>query len=92
MEKREVSVHEVRIFEVLRSEPNIWFTIAELREQANVARRTAALHAKRFVDSGLLDVMEMYPGFRYRWAKKAGSRDAGYLRRLEQAAEVLAKS
>jgi hypothetical protein len=87
MERNEISSHEVRFFEVARKRGQ-WATAADLAKQAHVADRTARAFAKKFVELGIFDVVEVYPGHRYRFAPKAKQRNTGYLKRLEQAVEV----
>jgi len=88
MEKADVSLHEVRVFQLLRANPKRWFTNVEIANEAQVARRTARLHTLRFVKLGLLDLAQVFPGHRYRWAQKSSNRNAAYVLRLEKAMEA----
>jgi len=87
MERNEVSVHELRVFLTLRS-ATAWLSSKEIAQQSKVAERTARAHARKLAAMGLCDVAEVFPGHRYRWAEKAAKRNAGYLQRLERAAEI----
>lgn len=84
-----VSEHMVRVVACLRGNPSTWFHSDQIAESAKVAKRTARAHATRLVALGMLDVAEVFPGRRYRWSEKAEKRNAAWLRRVEQAAEVL---
>lgn len=89
MERSEVSLHEVKVFRLLQSSPSKWFTHADIAAQVKgVAVRTIRHHTKRLVALGLLDVAEVFPAHRYRFAEKAGKRNQAMLLRLERAAEI----
>lgn len=88
MERSEVSAHEVRVWAVLCA-CKVWLTNDEIAQAAQVAPRTARHHTKRLKDLGLVDVADVFPGHRYRASEFAGKRNAAYVQRLAQAAEVL---
>jgi len=87
--KDQISRHEVDVYLTLRRS-SAWLSVDEIASMANVGRRTAHAHAKKLNELGLCDVARVYPGYRYRWAEGACNHHAGYLSRLERAAEVLA--
>lgn len=88
-EKGEISEHEVRIYRLMSSAPQRWFTAQQVCEAAKVARRTAGLHTLRFTKLGLVDQAEVFPAHRYKWSEFAAKRNKAYLQRLQAAAEVL---
>ena len=80
-----ISDHEVRIYRLFSSQPERWFTNADLATEANLAPRTARQHTRRFADMKLLHEAHVFPGYRYRWV---GSR-ATYVEKLRNAAQTL---
>lgn len=88
MERDVISRHEVQIFRLLSGHSERWFTNKEIAEEAKVAERTAREHSSRMVKLGLLDMKELFPGYRYRWANTGNKRDTAYLHRLRDAARV----
>lgn len=88
MERSEVSIHEVRIFQYLQSVKGGWVTAKDVGEKARVAPRTARAHLLRFVQLGVADQAEVFPAHRYRLAAKADKRNGSYVLRLETAVEV----
>ena len=89
LERNEVSVHEARVYVMVKSHEG-WVSCNELIEKLKgvVAPRTVRAHMTKFQNLNLLDVAEVFPGHRYRWAKKADKRNNGYLKRLDMAVEV----
>jgi predicted ArsR family transcriptional regulator len=88
MESNEISIHEAKLFLALKKTGEQWTTSKELAKQAGVADRTARAHLVKLVKLNLADVAEVFPAHRYRYAEKASKRNAGYVNRLERAAEV----
>jgi len=88
-EKDTISVHEVRIYRTISGSRERWFTSKEIATEADVAGRTARLHALRFSKLGLVDQSDVFPGYRYRWSEFANQRNKAYLQRLEAAAKIL---
>jgi DNA-binding transcriptional ArsR family regulator len=85
METNEVSIHQARLFAAIGTE---WRTATEIAELASVKPRTARHHLLRFVQLGIADVAEVFPGHRYRRAEKASKRNASAMIRLKAAAKV----
>ena len=77
-----ISIHEVRVWRALSAE---WRTILELASAAGVARRTASLHCGRFVEMGLAERAEVFPGYRFRRATTTGEISSSYAQQLEAA-------
>ncbi len=89
MEQNTISLQEVRVYRVLRAQPETWFTNIELHEHVKASDRTVRAMTLKFMRLGLVDLMELFPGYRYRWSEKAAKRNRTYLDRLEAAAEIL---
>jgi predicted transcriptional regulator len=87
-EGNEVSLHEVKVYLALRSNPGQWITNADIERAASVPRRTVRWHTRRLVNLGIVDQAEVFPAHRYRLADKADKRNGSYARRLEQAVEI----
>jgi DNA-binding transcriptional ArsR family regulator len=88
MEKNEISVHEARLFSVLRGLGREWITSAEAAKAAEISPRTSRAHLLKLADMGIVEAAAVFPGHRYRLAAKADKRNGGYLRRLEFACEI----
>ena len=85
-EQNEVSIQEVRVFAALSSE---WQSSKELHGRVkDVAERTVRAKLLKFVQLGLADHAEVFPGHRYRLSAFAAKRNGAYLQRLKRAAEV----
>ena len=88
MERSEISHHEVRIYQSLKTRPQEWLTNKEIAGVSGVNERTVRLHTLRFVKLGMLDLAEVFPAHRFRWSAKAERRNKSYEVRLENAIEV----
>lgn len=89
-ETNEISVQQCRAFRFLQETKSRWITSVELATGAKIAERSARQYAKRFVDLGIIDQAEVFPGHRYRLSPMASKRNTGYLKRQEAACEVFA--
>jgi predicted transcriptional regulator of viral defense system len=91
-ETNEISLHAVRVFALLidrvATQEHGWVTAKEIADGAEIAPRTARAYAKRFVESGIADLAEVFPAHRYRLSPTAEKRNKGYYQRLEQAMQV----
>lgn len=87
MEQNEISTHEVAVFNYLKANDR-WLSNEELSRALDMSKRTVRSKTKKFLDLGLCDVAEVFPGHRYRFSDKANKRNAAYLKRLEWAAAV----
>lgn len=87
MERAEISEHEVRIFQFVRTAQR-WVTNKEIASGAHVSRRTASGHTLHLVKLGIFDQAEVFPGHRFRLSIQAEKRNKAYLLRLLQAEEV----
>jgi Fic family protein len=88
MEKNEVSLHEAKLFLVLRNLKAGWITSREAAKASGIAARTARAHLLKLAQIGIVEQAEVFPAHRYQLASKADKRNGGYLRRLEAACEV----
>lgn len=89
METSEISIHQSRIYEFVKSAGR-WVTSREIASGADVAERTARAHALKFVRLGVFDQAEVFPAHRYRLSELAGKRNISVVRRLEAAREIFA--
>jgi len=87
MEKNEISEQEVKIYLAMKSSTK-WITNKSISEITKIPLRTVAFKTKKFVDLGLCDLAEVFPGHRYRLSAKADKRNLSYVKRLEQAIHV----
>lgn len=88
MERNEVSTHEARLFLAVEKRGGKWATSKELAAEAGIAERTARAHLFKMVGLNILDIAEVFPAHRYRFADKADKRNAAYVIRLRRAVEV----
>ncbi len=88
MERNEISLHEVKVYQALRDAKDRWLTNYDASRLSGVCARTTRLHTKRFVDLGIVDIAEVFPAHRYRLSGKAGKRNSSYIRRLDSACDV----
>ncbi len=86
MEKNEISIHEIKVFTALESKS--WKTNKDLSEETKIPLRTVSFKTKKFVDLGICDLAEVYPGHRYRLSDKASKRNKAYFDRIIQAKSV----
>jgi predicted DNA-binding transcriptional regulator len=87
MERVEISAHQVRVFRFVE-ERESWLTNREIAVGTEMSERTVRAHTKSFVDEGIFERREVFPGYRYRFNPQATKRNKAYLARLEQAVEV----
>lgn len=88
MEASEVSLHQLKVYQIIRQTDG-WTTASEvIKKIEGVASRTVRAHIFKMVKIGILDQAEVFPEHRYRLSKFADKRNKAYSQRLEQAAEV----
>ena len=87
-ERAEVSEHEVRVFLVLRKNPDEWMTNQQVSEASGVNYRTTRMHTERLVKLGMVESIELHPARHFRLAEKKSKHNAAYAQRLEKAIEV----
>jgi predicted DNA-binding transcriptional regulator len=87
MERATISAHQIRIFRFVE-ERGEWLSNREIAAGTEMSERTVRAHTKCFVDEGIFEQREVYPGYRYRFNSQASKRNKAYLQRLEQANEV----
>ena len=88
METNETSLHEIKVYAALSSDPTAWLSSAQVAERTGIAPRTARHHLLKLSRLGVVDCAEVFPGHKYQVAKKASKRNSGYVQRLEKAREV----
>jgi hypothetical protein len=89
METSEISLHQLRVYEFVRSAGQ-WVTAGDIAAGAGVAPRTARAHALKFVLSGVFDQAEVFPAHRYRLSDMAEKRNKAMVQRLTVARDVFA--
>lgn len=80
----EISVPEAKIFRVLRDNKGKWLTNLQIEELCKGNNRTIRMYTKRFVLLGLLDVLKVFPGYRFRWSDKGATKNRQYVARVEE--------
>jgi len=84
---RDVSIHEVLVYLVLKAAGTRWMSNDEIAAATpSVAKRTVRTHTMRLAHLGILERAYVFPGHRYRMARDAAT--APHLRSLEGAAAV----
>lgn len=86
MERKEISIHEVKLFLALKAAGATWTTSKDLAAATGVAERTARAHMLKLARLNIADLAEVFPAHRYRLAEKAAKR--AYMARLLMAVEV----
>jgi predicted ArsR family transcriptional regulator len=87
-ERTEVSLHEVKIYLVLKHRPDEWLTGEEISEKSGVNPRTCRMHTVRLMKLGVIEQVRLHPAHRYRFPVKSAKRNESYIKRVEQAAEI----
>jgi len=86
MERNEISLHEVKVYRAFVADKARWFTVNDIVSATDkVAHRTVTHHVRRLLGLGLLDMAEVFPAHKYRWAEKADKRNLAYVLRLQRA-------
>lgn len=88
MEHPLISRHEIALYRVMKDHPE-WHTVHEWASLSGIASRTANRHCARLTKLGLLDQMNLFPGYRYRLSAFAEERNRAYLQKLDKAVEVI---
>lgn len=82
----EISWHEVKVYQVLRSNPDTWMSNRDIANAiGNIADRTVRAHTRKLVRFKLVDEARVFPGHKYRYSKQG---DPSYSQRLDHAAAV----
>lgn len=89
MTKAAVSVQEVMIYRTLKANRRSWLSNHELvAKTPDVADRTVRATTHRLAEKGILEVIEVSPGWRYRMVDSDRLSGNGYFIRLEAAEAV----
>jgi prophage antirepressor-like protein len=91
VEKAEVSLHALRVFQLLKDSPQRWWEAAEIAQAARVAPRTARFYAHYFTNGGIVDQLETFPRHRYRYSDLAEKRNPALVQRLNVVAAAVKK-
>lgn len=87
MEKNEVSLHQLKVYLFVRDAKK-WVTNVDITNGVGFSNRTVRMHTKNFVELGIFDHVEVFPGHRFKVADKPEVRNKAYFQRLQQAIEV----
>lgn len=93
MERNEISIHELIIWEALVANSALWLSNKEIfalcsTPKVNISARTVRAHTSKLSKLGLIDQAEVFPAHRFRVSEKAGKRNLGYMQRLTKSKEV----
>lgn len=91
MEHHTISRHEVALYNAMK-ESEGWHTVHEWAALSGIASRTANRHCARLTQLGILDQMNLFPGYRYRLSTFAEERNRAYVQKLDKAVEVIGQS
>lgn len=89
MAKSAISMQEAKLYLLLRESPKTWLTSKELATTAEVSGACTRMYLRRFVKAGIAEVIEIFPGYRYRISALARRSDPVHVSRLESAVDVL---
>lgn len=89
IEKAEISLHLVKVWETIKSKDGKWISNKEIAEEVKFSERTVRAHTLYLVKAGLIDQAEVYPAHRYRFSKMSAKRNAAFVKRIELASEIL---
>jgi len=84
-----ISCQEVSIYQFFSGHPESWFSNREIAAQTKVNQRTVRAHTRLMFENGLLDKVHVFPGDRFRLSQPGAEKNEAYIRRLDDAAEVL---
>lgn len=69
MEKNEISIHEVSVWNVLKKNRDKWLTNRQIAQQIEkISERCVRAHTLKLVKLGLIDLAEIFPAHRFRKA------------------------
>jgi len=88
--KKEISQEQVKVFQMFVGHPEEWFSSSDVVQHSEVGSSTVVHLLVEFYRDGLLERFPTFPGFRYRLSPNASSHP--YFERVQQAAEITAKS
>jgi len=84
-----ISAHQAKVFATLKAADAEWLTNQEIGlRRKDVQPRTISLHTARLAKLGLLEQVELFPGYKYRVSDKAQQHKPKSLVRLAEAAQL----
>lgn len=89
VERAEISEQQLRVFCFLKDLPERWLTSKEIAEGAGVNPRTTRFFCRYFQDAGVFDMIEVFPGHRYRFSEMAMKCNSNIYKRLLVAVEAM---
>ena len=81
-----ISFHIVKVWRTLSQANGDWLTNREIAARAAMSERTVRAKTARFFAAGILDRMELYPGYRYRL--RQNPENSGLIAELKRADEA----
>lgn len=90
---KEISAHDIEVFEYFKAMhmEGVWKSNQEASSDLQMPSRTVRQKTLRFADHGILEVLETYPGYRYRFNPKA-LKTSDYARRLQAASIAMGRA
>lgn len=88
VETSQISEHQLRVFCFMMDLPDRWLSSQEIAQGAGVNPRTSRQYCKYFTEAGLFDMIEVFPGHRYRFSGMAEKRNPAIYKRLMFAIEA----
>jgi predicted ArsR family transcriptional regulator len=83
MSKNEISIQQVKLFIALLDSRPEWRSSRYLAEAAGLNERTVRAHLRKLTVQRVVEVMEAFPGYRYRIIGDVRKRNTGYVHRLQ---------
>lgn len=84
-----ISEHESRIFTLFKRHPKAWFSNADIAEKLKFSDRTVRKHTLHFLKLTIIQKMEVYPGFRFKWNPERGEINQASVDLLSKAVTAL---
>lgn len=82
------SLHEVRVYEALRSNGG-WMTARAVAAAGDVVDRTSRAHCAALAEDGVVEVAKVFGGYRYRIRSEPDDHGRERVRQLEEAKRIL---
>lgn len=87
MTGKRVSVEQVKVIDVFRAEPRSWFGSDDVGRRTGLPTSSIRHFLHTFHKLGLIERVEVYPGYRYRLSSKAEAQP--YFEKLCEASAVM---
>src|SRR5205809_8090803 len=87
---RRISLQETLIVTTCRNSKG-WMTNREISSKIPVKERTVRSHTAKLAKMRLLEMVDVFGGYRYRWHPKPDKQNAQYLQKIADAEHVFTK-